>query len=652
MQEGRTMKGESVALDSATLEERARGGGASLSGVALVTLTMTLLLQVARVFLPMVFDLGERSGTASSAIKAGALALIVFLAPAIAPLVRRSLGARTSLVATLATLAGLRMVIQLIHPIPLWLSTTAMVVALLGLALLLVAMKGGDGAAGGRVFVLGSLTALAIDTGLRSAYWTWDYAWRSGPVPFLLAMILGAILVLALARQAGALSAQGGVGSARTAALVGPFLFLHMLFLQNAAFLSSSGHVSLPIAVGVVLLGDAIGLVAAVWIWGREVSASTRLVAAAAIVVLAYLFRQVDGGALIPVVLAGHALAAAFLAMALARPVGPTLETTWRTSTAVAVGMLAFTLFLVLYQIGYRVALPVPNTVLAPAAAFLLALGGLRAPAASTGRVRLRPHLLAGVPLILLLVPAGMLLTEASEIRETGRGSIRLMTYNVHLGINSDGQLDLEGVARVIERGHPDVVALQEVVRGWPGAGGIDLAQWLSHRLRMPYAYAPAADDQFGNVIMSRLPIRASQGVFLPKPTAAMRRSYLRTVIDIGEGHTLTVVDAHLEGGEPTQRAQSESLLNGLAGVPNIVLAGDLNMQPDSPNRSLYDAGGLASVQDLAGQGDLSTAAKPKFPGDRVDWIFGTGDLSFTSFKIGQQTTSDHLPLSVALRVP
>src|SRR6266542_6450273 len=238
---GRMMKSESVAPDSGSVGEQARGDTGSLSTVALVALTVTLSLQVARVFLPMVFDLGERSGTASSAIKAGALALIVSLAPAIAPVVRRSLGARTSLVTTLATLPGLRIVIQLIHPIPLWLSTTTMVVALLGLALLLVAMKSGEGATGGHVFVLGSLTALAIDTGLRSAYLTWDYAWQSGPVPFLLAMIPGAILVLALARRAGALSAQGGVGSARTAALVGPFLFLHMLFLQNAAFLSSSG---------------------------------------------------------------------------------------------------------------------------------------------------------------------------------------------------------------------------------------------------------------------------------------------------------------------------------------------------------------------------------------------------------------------------
>jgi len=152
-------------------------------------------------------------------------------------------------------------------------------------------------------------------------------------------------------------------------------------------------------------------------------------------------------------------------------------------------------------------------------------------------------------------------------------------------------------------------------------------------------------------VILSRLPIRESHGILLPKPTAAMRRSYLRTVIDIGEGHLVTVVDAHLEGGEPLQRTQSESLLDGLAGVPSMVVAGDLNMQPDKANRSLYDAAGLSSAQDLAGQGDLSTAAKAKFRGDGVDWIFGTPDLSFASFVIGEHTTSAHRPGPACLSV-
>lgn len=68
----------------------------------------------------------------------------------------------------------------------------------------------------------------------------------------------------------------------------------------------------------------------------------------------------------------------------------------------------------------------------------------------------------------------------------------------------------------------------------WIGATGVAVAT-IATALN-----APAADDQFGNVILSALPIREAHGVFLPKPTSAMRRSFLRIVIDIGGGHTVT----------------------------------------------------------------------------------------------------------------
>ena len=150
------MKSESVAFESERVGEKARGHNGSVPRAALVALTVTLTLQVARVFLPMVFDLGERSGMASGAIKAGALAIMVFLAPLIAPVLPRSLGGKTALVTTLSTLAGLRVVIQLVHPIPLWLSTVAMVIALLNLTLLLVTMKSSEGIARGHEFALGT----------------------------------------------------------------------------------------------------------------------------------------------------------------------------------------------------------------------------------------------------------------------------------------------------------------------------------------------------------------------------------------------------------------------------------------------------------------------------------------------------------------
>ena len=177
----------------------------------------------------------------------------------------------------------------------------------------------------------------------------------------------------------------------------------------------------------------------------------------------------------------------------------------------------------------------------------------------------------------------------------------------------------------------------------------MDLAEWLSQRLRMPYRFAPAADGQFGNVILSRLPIVRTEAVSLPQVNGAMRRSYVLVTVSVGGGRRLTVIDAHLEGSDPDHHDQTQRLLTDWGGAPYTVIAGDMNMQPDDPDVALFEGAGLVSAQDQAGQGSTATASHPKFPGDRVDWIFGTNDVSFSSFGVGSSDASDHLPLEVTI---
>ena len=65
------------------------------------------------------------------------------------------------------------------------------------------------------------------------------------------------------------------------------------------------------------------------------------------------------------------------------------------------------------------------------------------------------------------------------------------MTYNLHNGFSTAGTLEMEAIARVIEAQDPDVVGLQEVSRGWAINGSMDMLEWLSQRLQMPYIYGP-----------------------------------------------------------------------------------------------------------------------------------------------------------------
>ena len=90
-------------------------------------------------------------------------------------------------------------------------------------------------------------------------------------------------------------------------------------------------------------------------------------------------------------------------------------------------------------------------------------------------------------------------------------GPLRLMTYNLHQGFDVDGRLDPAGLAEMIELEQPDVVALQEVSRGWLVTGGLDLHAWLRRRLGLAGRFAGTADPQWGNAVLSRLPLHSGQ---------------------------------------------------------------------------------------------------------------------------------------------
>ncbi len=70
-------------------QPRAAERSQRVARLALVAACTVLVLQLARVFFPIVFDLGERSGATAEAIRAGALALAISLTPFLAPLFPR-----------------------------------------------------------------------------------------------------------------------------------------------------------------------------------------------------------------------------------------------------------------------------------------------------------------------------------------------------------------------------------------------------------------------------------------------------------------------------------------------------------------------------------------------------------------------------------
>ncbi|NJN83067.1 MAG: endonuclease, partial [Caldilineaceae bacterium] len=207
---------------------------------------------------------------------------------------------------------------------------------------------------------------------------------------------------------------------------------------------------------------------------------------------------------------------------------------------------------------------------------------------------------------------------------------IRIFNYNLHNGFDPDGRLTIEEMAQAIEAENPDVVLLQEVARGWLIYGSLDMLEWLSQRLGMAYVYAPTTGPLWGNAILSRLPIENVEQHTLPPRDLLLRRGFVTAQVDTGGDRPLNVIDTHLhnpDDGSDVRVHQVETLLDYVQDLSGVVLAGDLNAEPDSPEMKMLEAAGLRDA--VAEAGVLPDFTFPsRGASKRIDYIWLSPDLT------------------------
>jgi endonuclease/exonuclease/phosphatase family metal-dependent hydrolase len=237
------------------------------------------------------------------------------------------------------------------------------------------------------------------------------------------------------------------------------------------------------------------------------------------------------------------------------------------------------------------------------------------------------------------------------------RDSIRIMDYNIHQGFNVNGYLDLEGIARVIESNGADVVALQEVSRGWLVNGSADTYEWLADRLNMQYRlFVPASDLIWGNAILSRYPLKLLDSDFLPRLEAPLRRSFLLAEVQLENygniSDNINILCTHLhhiEGEGFIREKQVQTLLEEWDGLARTAIMGDFNAVTGEPEIAMmHDAGLIDSQLSLGKEGDLTWVHYE--PHERIDYIWVTPDLEISNLVVPYSTASDHLPVVVDVK--
>ncbi len=605
-----------------------------------IALALVLLGQVIRTLFPIVYEASEDA----SIVVAGVGVVGVYLAPILAlPIVW--LGSRRAAATGVVLLVTARLAVQLVHPIPQWVSILATAAGLIGVTSIVVSIRD---RLDGVTLALGVVAGLALDTAIRALFRTWDLAWQGSALAILVTVVLLASTLATYPMLRGSAVPDGRSGVGKVWAL-GPYLMLQLLFLQNLGYVGSQGSIPLAAASLVVLGGDALAVLVLASLPDR-VPSGLRALGAAAVAMLAASVGSVHWVGVVVLVLTMQVVLTGLLALGLVRT--PASRPAGQMVLGLTVASVLFVLLTLLWQIDINLPLPFPRELVPASAAALVGLASLRGTWLSPQRAGRQRALTVAWGLLgaAIVVSAWLWFDRPSEQPAPAiRPEVRVMSFNVRGAVGNAGQVDAGAISHSILEFDPDVVLLQEVGRGWPIHGAGDLLAYLQDRLDMPYVFEPAADGQFGNAILTRLPFESLGGALLPEVDAKQRRSYLAVQVDVS-GTPLIVVDAHLEGDST---AQIEALLGAWDGVTPAVVAGDMNMEvSDEADVRRFTDAGLRDVERATGDPCRATSAEPTSGCDRPSWMFVTSDLDVVSFRIGQASASDHLPLYLSVSVP
>jgi endonuclease/exonuclease/phosphatase family metal-dependent hydrolase len=155
---------------------------------------------------------------------------------------------------------------------------------------------------------------------------------------------------------------------------------------------------------------------------------------------------------------------------------------------------------------------------------------------------------------------------------------LRVVSYNIHLGIGRDGRFLPQRILQVLEELQADVVALQEVQLG---AGGFDMLQYLAegtgyHPVPGPTIHHPV-NGAYGNALLTKHSTCSVRHIDL-----SYRACEPRAALDVElacNGRPLRVIATHLGLRMAERRAQIKHLLRAFEEDPVMptVLLGDLN---------------------------------------------------------------------------
>jgi endonuclease/exonuclease/phosphatase family metal-dependent hydrolase len=208
-----------------------------------------------------------------------------------------------------------------------------------------------------------------------------------------------------------------------------------------------------------------------------------------------------------------------------------------------------------------------------------------------------------------------------------------------------------------------DIVALQELDLSRRRSGGVDQAGLIAAQLGWQRFFSPAmrmAEEQYGDAIISRLPLRLRQAQELPSVSSFFCRETRAAIWAEAQtpAGTVQVINTHLGLGRRERLMQTQLLvgpewLGRAAPEEPLILLGDLNSLPGSrPHRLLTQH--LRDARSFFTPPPRLRTFPTTFPVAAVDHIFVNEKLRIEKILVARsplaRLASDHYPVVADLR--
>ena len=238
-------------------------------------------------------------------------------------------------------------------------------------------------------------------------------------------------------------------------------------------------------------------------------------------------------------------------------------------------------------------------------------------------------------------------------------GELRVMSFNIHIGIGMDEKLDLQRTAEAILKEKPDLVALQEVDRFAERTEKLDQPKILAELTGMNVVYGKTIDNSggdYGIAILSKYPIVEHTFTPLPREDNREKRGLLQATIKLDDSNTIRFFCTHLCAYNEKNRVLQVQKINEIAEKDNslLLIGGDFNAEPKSDSNELM----LKHWKDLTDADPTFSSTKPSI---KIDYIFTrAGEVApgvrkklekLESKVIPDEITSDHRPIVTVLKM-